>query len=471
MTDEKPDRETILIVDDVPTNIQLAANILKGEGYSLAFAQSGEKALELVASAPLDLILLDIMMPGMDGFEVCRRLKADPAVREVPVLFLTAKTETESVVQGFEVGAQDYVTKPVKEAELLARVRTHLTLHRTHKAMRTMNRRLREEIQERRVAEQRYRSMYENALQGMFQTTLAGRMVSFNPAFARILGYEDPAELAAVEDVSRAFYDRPEDRDEMVERLERDGFVSDYELKVRRRDGASAWLVVNARLKRDEGEEPVVEGVAMDHTARKKAEEKLHRSREKFRYQATHDNLTGLHNTRYLYTALERLVTVSAEEDLVFSLIFMDVDNFKRVVDTYGHLKGSQTLQEMAGTIAASLTEPAFGVAYGGDEFVVVLPDFDKEEAIQKAEDIRTRIRRTPYLTEHDHEVFIRASFGVASYPEDATDVRGLLAMADRAMFDVKAGGKDAVRAPSDEDRRDRDMFDIAGKPSGEGPP
>ncbi|MFP4033181.1 MAG: diguanylate cyclase [Desulfococcaceae bacterium] len=452
MAEEKPDRETILIVDDVPKNIQLVANILKGEGYSLAFAQSGEKALDLTASASLDLILLDIMMPGMDGFEVCRRLKADPILREVPVLFLTAKTDTESVVQGFEVGAQDYVMKPVKETELLARVRTHLTLYRTHKTMRAMNRRLQEEIHERRAAEQRYRSMYENALQGMFQTTLEGRMVSFNPAFARILGYEAAEELMAVEDVSQAFYDRPEDRNDMLERLERDGFLSDFELKVRRRDGAAAWLVVNARLAEEEGIGRIVEGVAMDQTARKKAEEKLRRSREKFRHQATHDNLTGLYNTRYLYTALERLVTVSAEEELVFSLIFMDVDNFKRVVDTYGHLKGSQTLQEMAATIQSSLTEPAFGVAYGGDEFVVVLPDFDKEEAIQKAEDIRTRIRQTAYLTEHGHQIFIRASFGVASFPEDANDVRGLLALADKAMFDVKAGGKDAVRASSDED-------------------
>jgi diguanylate cyclase (GGDEF)-like protein/PAS domain S-box-containing protein len=447
MAEEKPDRETILIVDDVPKNIQLVANILKGEGYSLAFAQSGEKALELTASASLDLILLDIMMPGMDGFEVCRRLKADPAVREVPVLFLTAKTDTESVVQGFEVGAQDYVMKPVKEAELLARVRTHLALYGTHKTMQAMNRRLEEEIQERRAAERRYRSMYENALQGMFQTTMDGRMVSFNPAFARILGYEEADELMAVADVSQAFYDRPEDRNDLLERLERDGFISDFELKVRRRDGAAAWLVVNARLTEEEGIGRIVEGVAMDNTARKKAEEKLRRSREKFRHQATHDNLTGLFNTRYLYTALERLVTVSAEEDLVFSLIFMDVDNFKRVVDTYGHLKGSQTLQEMAATIHGGLTEPAFGVAYGGDEFVVVLPDFDKEEAIQKAEDIRARIRQTPYLTEHGHQVFIRASFGVATFPEDAGDVRGLLALADKAMFDVKAGGKDAVRA------------------------
>lgn len=446
MAEEKEKKYKILIVDDVPKNIQVVANILQGEGFNMAFAQSGPVALEMTRSTAFDLVLLDIMMPEMDGFEVCRQIRENPDTRDIPVLFLTAKTETESLVKGFETGAMDYVVKPVNEAELLARVKTHLELYRSRKALEATNNRLKAEIIERRRAEQRYRSMYENAVQGMFQSTISGRIIHLNPSYTRILGYDSPDEVLALDDVAATFYEDPEDRARMIEALKRRGILTDYELKIRRKDGTPAWIMVNARLTKDPDGRPMIEGIVIDHTARKEVEEELRRSREQFRYQAIHDNLTGLYNTRYLYQALKKLVAVSAEKNLPFSLIFMDIDNFKRVVDTYGHLKGSQTLQELAGTIQGALAKPAYGVAYGGDEFVVVLPGYDKERALEKAEDLRVRIRETPYLTHHGHEIYIRASFGLASYPDDAQDVNGLLALADQAMFHVKGEGKDAIR-------------------------
>ncbi len=120
----------ILIVDDVPKNIQVAANILQQEGYQMAFAQNGKAAISQVQSNRFDLILLDIMMPGMDGFEVCRQLRENPETRNIPIIFLTAKTDAESILKGFEVGAVDYVTKPFNGSELSARVKTHLSLKR-----------------------------------------------------------------------------------------------------------------------------------------------------------------------------------------------------------------------------------------------------------------------------------------------------------------------------------------------------
>jgi diguanylate cyclase (GGDEF)-like protein len=162
---------------------------------------------------------------------------------------------------------------------------------------------------------------------------------------------------------------------------------------------------------------------------------------------AIHDNLTGLYNTRHLYKALKDLLSESERAQSPLSLIFMDMDNFKRVVDTYGHLKGSQALQEVAGTIRGCLVNPAFGVAYGGDEFVVVLPGYKKEQAIEKAEDIRSKMQETSYLSDHGHAVTLSASFGLATYPGDATELKGLLALADKAMFHVKKTGKDAIEA------------------------
>ena len=175
------------------------------------------------------------------------------------------------------------------------------------------------------------------------------------------------------------------------------------------------------------------------------AVENMRRYRE-IQNLAIHDDLTGLYNTRYLYRTLGSLVRAAEETGDPFSLIFMDIDHFKKVVDTYGHLKGSQAIQEVARTIRECLVEPAFGVAYGGDEFVAVLQRHDKAQALKKAEEIRSRIKQTLYLANHGHQVSLSASFGIATFPEDARDVTGLLALADRAMFDVKEKGKDAIK-------------------------
>ncbi len=145
----------ILIVDDTPKNIQVVASILREEEYQMAFACNGKEALDQTKSANFDLILLDIMMPKMDGYEVCERLKADPATQEIPVIFLTAKTETASIVKGFEFGAVDYVTKPFRKEELLARVRTHLYI-----------RKLQLDLQEVNAAKDKFFSIIAHDLRG-----------------------------------------------------------------------------------------------------------------------------------------------------------------------------------------------------------------------------------------------------------------------------------------------------------------
>ncbi len=316
----------ILIVDDVPKNIQVAANILEKYGYQMAFAQDGPTAVAQTENNHFDLILLDIMMPRMDGFEVCRRIKANPANRDIPIIFLTAKNDAESIVKGFALGAMDYLTKPFNGAELQARVKTHLTLYHSKKEI----------------------------------------------------------------------------------------------------------VAANARLSKEIAE-------------RIKVEEALERSKEEYRHLSTHDSLTGLYNTRHLYGAMEALVAESRRNGLQFSLIFLDIDDFKRVVDFHGHLNGSQVLAEVAQTINGCLAAPAYGVAYGGDEFVVVLPGHDHDQALEKAQEIRSRMLTTVYLPAVPNGIRLHASFGVSTYPGDASDIKAMLAKADQAMFQVKMKGKNAV--------------------------
>ncbi|MGD2099873.1 MAG: GGDEF domain-containing protein [Desulfobacterales bacterium] len=177
----------------------------------------------------------------------------------------------------------------------------------------------------------------------------------------------------------------------------------------------------------------------------KRVQKALRKSEQKFKEQAIHDNLTGLFNTRYLYTALPQLIKKSAADSKVFSLVFMDIDDFKQVVDTHGHLNASRTLQEIAATLMEALPDPAFGVAYGGDEFVLVLPGFDKQQALKMAEAIRQRIKKTVYLLKAGLNIRIHASLGVSTFPNDGDTLSDLLALADQAMFSVKKRGKDSV--------------------------
>lgn len=151
----------ILIVDDVPDNIKVAANILQRKNYELSFATSGNDALDKVNSNKFELILLDVMMPEMDGFQVCEKIKSTPATKDIPIIFLTAKTDTESIVKGLKLGAVDYVTKPFNSTELLARVRTHLELQRS-----------KEELQELNATKDKFFSIIAHDLRGPFTALL-----------------------------------------------------------------------------------------------------------------------------------------------------------------------------------------------------------------------------------------------------------------------------------------------------------
>ena len=223
--------------------------------------------------------------------------------------------------------------------------------------------------------------------------------------------------------------------------------------KILARDGNTFWLKDQAAISSFKSDQIYIclgaltivtkEMEAEEHL--KRVRNKLRESEKKFREQAIHDNLTDLYNTRYLYKALAELIAQSTAGNQPFSLIFMDIDNFKQVVDTHGHLNASKTLQEIAATIKAALQDPSYGVAYGGDEFVLVLPGYNKQQGIDTAKKIRSRIKESIYLQKEGLNVQVSVSMGVSTFPHDAKTQPELLALADQAMFSVKEKGKDSV--------------------------
>ncbi len=181
------------------------------------------------------------------------------------------------------------------------------------------------------------------------------------------------------------------------------------------------------------------------HLALRQAQKKLKASEARYRELSIRDDLTNFYNTRYLYQTLQGQLDMHRSRPL--SVIFMDIDDFKTVVDTYGHLNGSRTIAELADVVRSVLPDGCYGVSYGGDEFVIVLAGHDRRQGLQVAETIRRAIEQTKFLASRDLAIHITVTCGVATFPDDAQTLTGLLGCADQALFAGKARGKNMVTA------------------------
>jgi PAS domain S-box-containing protein len=289
--------KSILVVDDNPENVHLLANHLQSE-YEVLCTTSAKEALEIAFSGDRpDIILLDIMMPDMDGFEVCSRLKANAETWSIPVIFITALGQEVDETRGLNLGAVDFITKPFSIPVAKARIEAHLRLkeemdHRITLAckLEKLNKNLEARIQKKadaleqahedlKSSESKYRGIYEHAIEGIFQTTPEGRFLDASPSLARILGYESPRQLVAtITDAAQQLYLRPQDREFVFQALAEKGELSGFETQFKKRNGDVMWVMISVKAVRDENNAlHYFQGFAVDITERKRVEEDIRR--------------------------------------------------------------------------------------------------------------------------------------------------------------------------------------------------
>lgn len=272
------------------------------------------------------------MMPGMNGFELCRQLKQSADTQSIPVVFITAIDDLEGKSEAFSVGAADYLVKPFQAEEVLIRVRNQLMIHRQQMQLQAQNKKLLDEVAQRQQAEKKYRDIFENASEGIFQVTPKGRYISANPALARILGYATPEELIEeIDDVGRQLYVNSKRYSELAVYLTCYGVLDYAESEIYHRDGRTIWISESFRLVKDEKGQPLYyEGTVQDISTRRQAEAELQQQR--------------VRTERLLYNILPYQIaqklqktsgTIAEQFDQV-TVLFADLVDFTRLAHTMG---------------------------------------------------------------------------------------------------------------------------------------
>jgi diguanylate cyclase (GGDEF)-like protein/PAS domain S-box-containing protein len=416
---------TILIVDDIPANLAIAVNYLEDNDFNVLVAQDGKEGLGRAQLVKPDLILLDVMMAGLDGFQTCRRLKSIEGTRDIPVIFMTALNDTSDKVKAFAVGAVDYVSKPLQVEELLARIRTHLTLRVMQEQLIAQNAKL-------HVSELYYRRLFESAKDGIVLLDLAsGNISDVNDSMIHMLGYTRDHY------VKKKFLDVLPFRNIPVCQAALANLQSGESVSFEH------WVMES------EGKSPVdveffgnvymVDGTMIaqcnlrDITARKQAETRIH-------HMALHDSLTGLANRTLLRDRLSQAISLASRNQEQVAVLLLDLDIFKHINDSLGHHIGDGVLQGVAMRLRAVLRESDIVARLGGDEFVVALPVVSNVQQIEEVAQKLIGSLREPFYIE-SHEIHICGSIGIGRYPNDGDNAGALLRSADLAMYAAKATG------------------------------
>lgn len=443
-----PPKPTILIVDDLPDNLRVLSTTLTEAGYQVRCARNGSMALKAAETLSPALILLDINMPEMDGYEVCQRLKADERTGEIPVIFLSALDEELDKVKAFSVGGIDYITKPFQIGEVLARIHNQLSLQSAKAEILQLNAILEAKVKQRtqelqitnhklRESEKQLKSILGSLQEVVWCLSPHDlRVLYVNPMVEKVYG-------RAIADFGKQPNLRlesihPEDRQRVescYEILKQKGYFNG-EYRIVRPDGMVRWVSDRAKvIYDDKGEAVRLDSIVDDITVRKEAEAQL-------RHDALHDALTGLPNRALFMEQVElALKQIKRRPNYLFGLLFIDLDRFKLVNDSLGHGVGDRLLIEIARLLEQCVRPTDIVARLGGDEFTILLDNIQELSNVQKiAERILEKL--TSPFTIAEHTVFSGASIGIVLGSSDYQSADDLMRNADIAMYRAKLNGK-----------------------------
>ncbi len=446
---EQLENPVILIVDDVPANVDVLVDALRAD-YKVLIAINGRAALTISQRTPHpDLILLDVMMPEMDGFEVCRQLKLAPETRDIPVIFITAKDSETDEEFGLSLGALDYIAKPFSVATVKARIRNHVRLAQQEK-------RLKQEIIYHKAAQKGLEVaylVYSTTSEAVMLTDAASRIVAVNPAFCAMTGYSYSEVIGKTPSLLSSGRHDAEFFKAMRQSLETTG-AWQGEIWNRRKNGElyAEWLTMNTIYDEDGS---VSQHVALfsDITHKKKADEAIW-------HQANYDALTGLPNRQRFHDRLAQEIKRAKRDGHPLALLFIDLDHFKEVNDTLGHDKGDLLLVEAAWRLSQCIRESDIVARLGGDEFTVILASVNEAGGVDRVAQCIIASLAQPFDL-GGHSASVSASMGIALYPGDAHEMSELLKNADQAMYVAKELGRNRYCYYSSPDGKRGTAFEL----------
>ena len=445
----------VLVVDDVVANIKLLEARLAAEYFEVVTAMNGPEALEICARGQCDIVLLDVMMPGMDGFEVCRRLKANPRTAQHPVVMVTALDQPADRVAGLEAGADDFLTKPINDIALITRVKSLVRL---------------KTITDELMARAKSTGIgLEDAAELTAVDGLGGRILLIEDKAATIdrlrAALANVHTLEFESDPQEALFRAAEnDYDLAIVSLTLAGFdglrlCSQFRSLDRTRQMPILVVVDpddNARLLRaldlgvnDYLVRPVDRNEMLarikSQVRRKRFADRLRDTMQTTMEMAITDGLTGLHNRRYLERHLGVLVQQAIARTKPLSLLILDIDHFKSINDQYGHGAGDEVLREFSRRVRKAVRGIDLACRLGGEEFVVAMPDTDGALALLVGERIRQKIAGEAFQAEGSPRMSVTVSIGVASLASASDTAEMLMKRADDALYEAKRRGRNRV--------------------------
>jgi len=447
----------ILVVDDIPTNVKLLDARLTSEYFDVLTAYSGAEALEVCANNIIDIILLDVMMPGMDGFEVCRKLKSNPATHHIPVIMVTALDQPSDRIKGLEAGADDFLTKPPDDMQLLARVKSLVRLKMLTDELRSRAKTGRE------IADEEIMSSLGNIVSDNGRILIvddsqraAKRLGAYLEPIHKVDIITDPSSVAM--NIGAQNYDvvlismSMSDFDPLrvcsqIRTLEETRnlpiiLVSDEGDRAKIVRGLE--LGVNDFIVRPIEKYELAARVATQ-IKRQRYAVALRESVNNTMAMAVIDDLTGLYNRRYFERHVSLMLEKSVEQGRDLAMVMLDIDYFKPVNDTHGHSVGDIVLKEFASRLKSSIRGIDLACRYGGEEFVVLMPDTPQGKAQNIAERVRRCIADKRFVVSDELSVDITVSLGVALSNQDGDTPEALLKRADMALYRAKNQGRNRV--------------------------